>query len=88
MIRSKLFAIACAMSTGLLWSICSALVVCFPNYMLQMTAHMFHVDLADVHWTMTWSGFLLGLLGWTLLAGSAGALLAVVYNRLLGSEAH
>ena len=85
MIHKNRFAVACAVSTGVVWSICSVLVVFFPNYMLQMTAHMFHVDLVDVHWTMTWSGFSLGLIGWTILAGFAGAVLAVVYNRLVGS---
>lgn len=54
--------------------------------MLQMTANMIHVDLVDINWTLTWFGFLVGLFGWVILAGVAGTLLAVFYNRLVGSE--
>jgi hypothetical protein len=55
--------------------------------MLQMTAHMIHVDLVDIRWTLTWSGFFVGLLGWVILAGITAALLAVIYNRLVGFDA-
>jgi hypothetical protein len=55
--------------------------------MLLMTTHMIHVDITQMDWTLTWSGFLVGLVGWMILAGIAGALLAVIYNQMVGSEA-
>lgn len=88
MIDKNKFAIASSLCAGLLWLICTGLVVLFPQYMLQMTMHMIHVDLINIGWTLTWSGFLFGLLGWVILAGATGALLAVIYSRLVGREVH
>jgi uncharacterized protein DUF5676 len=53
---------------------------------MEMTAHMIHVDLTHTSWILTWSGFLVGLFGWVIFAGVTGTLLAVIYNRLIGSE--
>lgn len=86
MINSNKLIMASALSAGLLWVICSVLVALLPHYMLQMTAHMIHVDLVDISWTLTWSGFFVGLLGWLILAGITAALLAAIYNRLVGFD--
>lgn len=86
MIHGQKFAIASALCAGLFWVGCSALVALFPNLMVQMTAHMFHVDLTQIGWTLTWFGFLIGLLAWVTLAGGAGMLLSVIYNRLVENE--
>jgi hypothetical protein len=48
---------------------------------------MIHVYITQMGRTLTWSGFLVGLIGWMILAGVAGALLAVIYNQMVGSEA-
>lgn len=87
MINRNKFAVASGLCAGLLWVICSILVALFPHYMLLMTTHMIHVDITQMGWTLTWSGFLVGLAGWMILAGVAGALLAVIYNRMVGSGA-
>ena len=86
MINSNKLIMASTLSAGLLWVICSVLVALLPQYMLQMTAHMIHVDLVGISWTLTWSGFFVGLLGWVILAGITAALLAVIYNRLVGFD--
>ena len=86
MINSNKLIMASTLSAGLLWVICSVLVALLPRYMLQMTAHMIHVDLVDISWTLTWSGFFVGLLGWLILAGITAALLAAIYNRLVGFD--
>ncbi len=88
MIESKKLGMASALCAGLLWFLCSVLVALFPHSMLQMTAHMIHVDLVDIDWTLTWFGFLVGLLGWTILAGVTGTLLAGFYNYLVGRDTH
>jgi len=87
MINRNKFAVASGLCAGLLWVICSILVALFPHYMLLMTAHMIHVDITQMGWTLTWSGFLVGLVGWMILADVAGVLLAVIYNQMVGSEA-
>ena len=86
MINRNKFAVASGLCAGLLWVICSILVALFPHYMLLMTTHMIHVDITQMGWTLTWSGFLVGLAGWMILAGVAGALLAVIYNWMVGCE--
>ncbi len=86
MINRNKFAVASGLCAGLLWVICSILVALFPHYMLLMTTHMIHVDITQMGWTLTWSGFLVRLAGWMILAGVAGALLAVIYNRMVGCE--
>ncbi len=88
MINTNKLAMASALSAGLLWVICSAIVVLFPHSTLQMTGHMIHVDLAQTTWTLTWTGFLVGLVGWVALAAITGASLAVIYNSLVGKEGH
>ena len=86
MINSKKITIASVFSAGLLWVLCSLLVVLFPNSMMQITAHMLHADLPHISWTLTWSGFLIGLIGWVVLAGAMGSLVSVIYNRLICNE--
>ena len=85
MIYTGKFSAACAVTAAILWVFCSAFVVAMPQPMMQMTAHMIHMDLPQISWAMSWSGFLLGLLSWVALSGIAGAVLAAVYNRLLAS---
>ena len=85
MINVEKFTAACAGTAVLLWVFCSVLVVVTPQAMMQMTGHMVHMNLPQVGWAMSWSGFLLGLLSWSTLSGIAGATLALFYNRLLAS---
>ncbi len=88
MIKTSKLTMACALCAALLWLICSSIVVLFPDFSLQMTGHMVHVDLAETTWTLTLTGFLVGLLGWVALAAITGASLAVIYNSLVGKEGH
>lgn len=81
MIHTKQMALAATVTTAVLWTICSAMVAAMPNAMLQLTAHMVHVDVTGFTWTLTWTGFFIGLLGWSVSAGAAGFVLAITYNR-------
>lgn len=81
MIYTGRFSAACAVTAGILWVICSALVVAMPQSMMQMTAHMLHMDISQVSWTMSGFGLLIGLLSWCIISAGAGFLLAVVYNQ-------
>jgi hypothetical protein len=82
------FGIASATATAMLWVVCSLLVVVLPGFMTHMTAGMMHGDTASMALTMTWPGFLWGLVAWVVWAGMAGWLLAMIYNRLLPPVKH
>ena len=82
MIYTTQFSLASAITAAVFWSICSLMVALIPESMMQMTAHMLHVNLAYMTWTLTWSGFLLGLLSWSAFSGAVGLVLALVYKRL------
>jgi len=86
MINKNSFAISCSITAGFLWLICSVLVVFIPESMMSMTGHMFHADLSNMLWTMTWSGFLTGLLSWVVVSGVTGLLLITIYNYLQSNQ--
>lgn len=76
------FGLAFGGTAALLWVICSALVALLPAPMLSMTGHMLHVDTAGFDWTLTWTGFFLGLISWVVWSLLAGWLVGWLYNRL------
>ncbi|ACV26730.1 MULTISPECIES: DUF5676 family membrane protein [Kangiella] len=76
------FGLATAISFGLVWLICSLLVWLMPSLMLGITGHMIHGDWSQMGWQLTLKGVVYGLVGWMLLAGFSGWLLAVCYNKL------
>ncbi len=73
---------ASAITTAVLWVICSLLVILLPGFMTHMTAGMMH-DSVAMSLTMSWLGFIYGLIGWVVSAAIAAWLLAIIYNRLL-----
>jgi len=81
----KLKPIALGMASGLsfaiLWVICSILVAVSPGMMMQMSGQMFHMDLSQMSWSLQWSGFFIGLIVWAVMAGFAGWLIGLLYNR-------
>ena len=80
-LSAKSLAMSFASATAVLWAACSLLVALLPGPMMAMTAHMFHSDMAGFSWTLTWTGFFMGLVAWTLWAAVAGWLIAWTYNR-------
>lgn len=75
---------ASGLSFAILWVICSILVAVSPQMMMRMSGQMFHMDLSQMSWSMQWSGFFIGLVSWTVVAGFAGWLIGLLYNRLAG----
>lgn len=80
-------AMALGGTTALLWTICSALVALLSGPMITMTGHMLHLDATAFAWTLTWPGFLIGLVSWTVCAAVAGWLIGWIYNATGGSGA-
>ena len=80
-------ALAVALATAVLWILCSAFVMLAPGPAMGVTGHMMHGDLTDFSWSLTWSGFLVGLVSWMILAAACAWLVAWTYNRLAGPTA-
>ncbi|MBD8524411.1 DUF5676 family membrane protein [Pseudomarimonas arenosa] len=81
LIPSK-FGLSCAFTAALLWLACSVLVAMLPAAMLSLSGDMFHMQLSAMGWHLTWTGVLIGLIAWSIVAGLTGATLAAIYNRL------
>ncbi len=75
-------AIASALAIAIIWTLCSVLVVLLPSAMTEMTAHMMHARLEGFSWMLTLSGFLIGLIAWSVWAAATGWLISVIYNRI------
>ena len=80
-------AIASALTIAILWTLCSLLVFALPSTMSGTTGHMIHAHLESFTWVLTWTGYLIGLIAWSVWAAITGWLIAVVYNRMTGAVA-
>ena len=80
------FGIAVGGATAILWVVCSGLVALFAGSMATMAGHMFHMDGSSMELTMTFVGFLFGLILWTVCAAIAGWLIGVIYNAVGGAS--
>lgn len=76
--------LATAIVFAVVWVICSLLVFSMPLGMMQMGGHMTHADFGPMAWTLTWTGFIIGLVAWSILAGVLAWAIAAVYNSLVG----
>ena len=79
---AQALAVAVAAAFAIIWTLCSLLVLLFPSNMLTMTEHMFHADLDEFRWTLTWTGYVIGMLTWIVWAGITGWLAATIYNKV------
>ena len=50
--------------------------------MMSMSGYMIHANVEGLSWTMTWGGFVVGLLAWTICAAAVGWLIGWIYNYL------
>lgn len=81
------FGLAVAIITAIAWTICSLLVAVLPGPMMGVTGHMMHSDMAGYHWVMTWTGFVVGLIVWSVIDGVIAWAVAAVYNKLIDRSA-
>lgn len=75
-------AIASAVAIAIIWSLCSLLVFALPSMMSGMTGHMIHAQLDSFTWMLTFTGYFIGLIAWSVWAAVTGWLIAVVYNKV------
>ena len=78
----KRLALAFGLVTALLWIVCGAMVALMPGAMMALTGHMFHTSMEGISWSLTWGGFLIGLVAWVVHAAVVGWLIGWCYNRL------
>lgn len=78
---NKLF-VATAITFAVSWIICAIFVGLLPVGMMTMTGHMVHMNLGSLSWSMTFTGFITGLIAWSLLPGAIAWCIATIYNRL------
>lgn len=82
LIASKL-AIASAITTAILWIICSAVVAIWPDPSMTLFGYMMHMDLSGIPIMLNWTGFIVGLIAWVIIAAVIAWLIAAFYNRSL-----
>lgn len=73
-------------TTAILWIVCSIFVALFPGSMMSMTGSMLHANPQAFGWSLTLTGFFMGLVCWTMWAAVTGWLIGGIYNRLLQSD--
>ena len=76
-------AIASAVAIAIIWTFCSLLVFALPSMMSGMTGHMIHAHLDTFTWMLTLTGYLIGLIAWSVWAAITGWLIAIVYNKVV-----
>ncbi|WP_461480687.1 DUF5676 family membrane protein [Porticoccus sp.] len=76
------FGLAAGLTSGLLWILCSLLVYLLPAFMMAISGHMIHMEIATLGWHLTLAGVFWGLVGWFVSALLFGWLLAAIYNSL------
>ncbi|XPF96349.1 DUF5676 family membrane protein [Colwellia sp. RE-S-Sl-9] len=79
-LNEKAFALACAAAFGIVWVVCSVLVMVMPDMMSSMTGNMLHTDWKSMGWHMSFIGVFIGGFLWALLMGITGWLIAKIYN--------
>jgi hypothetical protein len=78
---NKLF-IATTITVAIAWIVCAAFVAFLPTAMMTLMGHMIHANLDAMKWSMTTTGFFVGLFAWSLMAGVIAWLTARIYNGL------
>ena len=73
---------AAAIAAAALWTVCTALVVLAPGPARWVTGQMLHADLSGMDWSLTFGGFVAGLVAWSVLAWVVAVAIGAVYRAL------
>ena len=79
---TRAFAIAAAVIAAALDAICAFFVAVAPNIHTAFFGYLIHSDLSVVPRSLTWGGFFIGLVRWTVGAAIVAGAVAWLYNRL------
>ena len=72
---------ATAAIAALSYLLCALLVAVAPNAFMSFVGSVAHADLSGIPRVITWSGFFVGLIAWTLFCSVSVSLTAALYNR-------
>ena len=81
-LNANALALSAAITTAILWVLCSLLVWTMPGMSMHMSGYMMHTEFTDMQWQMHFTGFVAGLVIWSVCAGISAWLIAFFYNRL------
>jgi hypothetical protein len=82
----KAVAIAQGAVAGILFVLCRLVFTLAPDGTLAAMKYLLHTDWSGVAVPVTWGGFFLGLVVFTVFAALVGAAWASIYNRLAGES--
>ena len=82
-LNASKFGLAAAYASAIAWVVCSLIIWLLPGMSMHVGGYMMHADFSGMHWQMHLTGFLVGLIIWSVVAGVFAWLLAAIYNRLL-----
>lgn len=80
------FTIAAMLATAIIWSVCSLLVYSLPQLTMMYSGDMMHMNTQEMMWSLTPSGFMRGLVIWSVCAGVSAWIFAAIYNSLLSGQ--
>lgn len=76
-------AIAEAAVAGILFILCRLIFTLAPNTTLATTKYLFHTDWSGIALPVTWGGFFLGFVVFTVFVAVVGAAWAWLYNYMV-----
>jgi hypothetical protein len=83
---AKNFGNAGALVIGISWIVCFLFVIIFPELSLKIYGSALHLTMTDITLDLSIKSFVIGLICWVTSAWIALWLMAITYNRLLGSK--
>ena len=75
-------ALASAITTAIVWIICSLLVWSMPGAMMNLLGNMLHMEMGKGGFMLSPISIIWGLVAWSLFVGIFAWILATVYNLL------
>ncbi|WP_417446688.1 DUF5676 family membrane protein [Kangiella sp.] len=81
-IKPLTLGIATAIAFAIVWTLCFIFVWVLPSLSMNVFEDMMHSTEMGMEWHISMSGFLVGLVVWSVCGGFTAWLLAVIYNKL------
>ena len=85
-LNARAFGFAAATIAGVLTTICALGLAIAPQGTTTLASTLIHLDLSEMSRSLTWSGYLTGLIAWTIGAGFIFWAAAALYNRFSGGK--
>lgn len=82
-LNQKAFGLSSAILSGVLYVICTIFVVFWPDFSRQILDWLLHQLPALSDFSITWGGFIAGLILFVVFAYVTGWIFAWLYNRML-----